>query len=72
MFWGIFPIKPEISWESHLWGAVSGLLLAFYYRHQGPERPIPSWENEPEEDNEDTPEEEVHEELRLEEPRSLV
>lgn len=72
MFWGIFPIKPEISWESHLWGAVSGLLLAFYYRHQGPVRPIPSWENEPEEDNEDTPEEEVHEELRLEEPRSLV
>ncbi len=49
MFWGIFPIKPEISWESHLWGAASGLMLAFYYRHQGPARPASSWEEEPEE-----------------------
>ncbi len=49
MFWGIFPIKPEISWESHLWGAASGLMLAFYYRFQGPVRPSASWENEPEE-----------------------
>lgn len=49
MFWGIFPLKPEISWESHLWGAASGLMLAFYYRHQGPVRPAASWEDEPEE-----------------------
>lgn len=51
MFWGIFPIKPEISWESHLWGAASGLMLAFYYRHQGPGRPAASWEDEPEEND---------------------
>lgn len=62
MFWGIFPIKPEISWESHLWGAASGLLLAYYYRHQGPVRPIPTWENEPDEEDSDTQEEEVGEE----------
>ena len=55
MFWGIFPIKPEISWESHLWGAASGLLLSFYYRHQGPVRPKSSWENEPEVEEEDSP-----------------
>ncbi|MBA4409478.1 MAG: rhomboid family intramembrane serine protease [Odoribacter sp.] len=60
MFWGIFPIKPEISWESHLWGSASGLLLAFYYRHQGPVRPVASWENEPEEEDE---EEEFNEEI---------
>lgn len=36
MFWGIFPIKPGISWESHLWGSASGILLAYYYRNQGP------------------------------------
>ena len=53
MFWGIFPIKPEISWESHLWGAVSGLLLAFYYRSQGPARPLASWENEPDDEEPD-------------------
>jgi membrane associated rhomboid family serine protease len=51
MFWGIFPIKPDISWESHLWGAASGLMLSLYYRHQGPVRPKASWENEPEEED---------------------
>lgn len=51
MVWGIFPLKPEISWESHLWGSASGFLLSFYYRHQGPVRPKASWENEPEEED---------------------
>ncbi len=51
MFWGIFPLKPEISWESHLWGSASGLMLAFYYRFQGPGRPAATWENEPEEED---------------------
>lgn len=51
MFWGIFPLKPEISWESHLWGAASGLMLSYYYRHQGPVRPAASWEDEPEEED---------------------
>lgn len=32
MFWGIFPVKPDISWESHLWGGISGIGLAFFYR----------------------------------------
>ena len=36
MFWGIFPVKPEISWESHLWGGVSGLGLALFYRKSIP------------------------------------
>ena len=61
MFWGIFPIKPEISWESHLWGSASGLVLAMYYRHEGPPRPETSWENEP--DDEESPDEEFNEEI---------
>ena len=36
MFWGIFPTKPEISWESHLWGGISGLGLALFYRKSVP------------------------------------
>ncbi|MBX2978908.1 MAG: rhomboid family intramembrane serine protease [Flavobacteriales bacterium] len=32
MVWGVFPIVPRISWEGHLWGAVGGTLLAWYYR----------------------------------------
>jgi membrane associated rhomboid family serine protease len=65
MFWGLLPIKPEISWESHLWGSASGLMLAFYYRHQGPVRPVSSWENEP--DDDDTDEDEFNEEITEEE-----
>jgi membrane associated rhomboid family serine protease len=68
MFWGIFPLKPEISWESHLWGSASGLMLAFYYRHQGPVRPASSWENEPEED--DSPDEDWNQPEESEEPKN--
>jgi membrane associated rhomboid family serine protease len=41
LFWGIFPIKPEISWESHLWGAISGFGLAWFFRHSIPKAPLP-------------------------------
>jgi len=50
MFWGIFPVLPEISWESHFWGAVSGLVLSYFYRKQGPQRQKQEWEDEPDED----------------------
>lgn len=36
LFWGIFPVKPEISWESHLWGGLSGFVLAWLYRKSAP------------------------------------
>ena len=32
MIWGIFPIRPNMSWELHLSGAVIGVLLAWVYR----------------------------------------
>lgn len=38
MVWGIFPLKEEVSWEAHLSGMASGILLAFYYRQYGPQR----------------------------------
>lgn len=37
MVWGVFPMKEEISWEGHLYGAIIGTALAWYYRKQGPE-----------------------------------
>lgn len=56
MVWGVFPdFFPEknVSWESHLMGMLSGILLAFYYRHEGgPPRKLYSWELE-ESDDED-------------------
>ena len=50
MFWGIFPIEPAISWESHLWGSAGGVILSLYYRKQGPQRHRYEWEDE--DDNE--------------------
>ncbi|PTN07774.1 rhomboid family intramembrane serine protease [Mangrovibacterium marinum] len=57
MFWGIFPIEPGISWESHLWGGISGLVLSVFYRKQGPQRSRYEWEDEPEDDATDLSEE---------------
>jgi membrane associated rhomboid family serine protease len=51
MVWGIFPgFRIDISWESHMLGAVAGLLLALWYRSEGPQRPVPFYEREEEED----------------------
>lgn len=52
LFWGLFPILPNVSWEGHLWGAISGTILALYYRKQGPQRQTYDWENEEEENEE--------------------
>ncbi|MCF6183044.1 MAG: rhomboid family intramembrane serine protease [Bacteroidales bacterium] len=31
MVWGVLPLKPEVSWESHLFGAITGLVSAFIF-----------------------------------------
>jgi len=46
MIWGVFPFIPDVSWESHLSGLTSGVLLAFFFRNQGPQRKRYYWENE--------------------------
>jgi membrane associated rhomboid family serine protease len=51
IMWGIFPLKAEMSWEGHLFGAIAGLLVAYNYRAEGPQRRVYDWENE--EDDED-------------------
>ncbi|MCB2196861.1 MAG: rhomboid family intramembrane serine protease [Bacteroidetes bacterium] len=50
MIWGVLPWQPHISWESHLMGAIAGIVLAFYYRNEGPKRKRYSWELEEEEE----------------------
>ncbi len=41
MVWGLFPFDFEVSFEAHICGALSGILLAFWYRNEGPS-PEPS------------------------------
>lgn len=53
LVWGLLPIRPEISWEGHLSGAIFGVLLAFYYRKYIVRREKFDWEDEPDDDDDD-------------------
>jgi membrane associated rhomboid family serine protease len=54
MVWGIFPgFRPNISWESHMLGAVAGAILALWFRNEGPQRPVPFYEHGGEEEGEE-------------------
>ena len=49
LIWGLYPkyaIENHISWEGHLAGFVMGIILAIFYRHEGPQR-----EKEPEDED---------------------
>ncbi len=48
MIWGIFPTKPGISFEGHFFGALTGVLLAYYYRNKGAtfKKKVYNWEIE--------------------------
>ncbi len=52
MIWGIFPLKKEISFEAHFYGFVAGLILAYYFRKEGPQKPVYEWELEDDGDEE--------------------
>lgn len=60
LVWGLLPYDYQISWESHLMGALTGIVLAAFYKDQGPERKKYSWEEEP---DDDTPETFINEDL---------
>ncbi len=61
MVWGVLPLRPHLSWELHLSGAMLGVLLALIYRNRD-RTPIVryDWEDDdsvpewyPEDDDED-------------------
>lgn len=53
LVWGLLPIRPEISWEGHLSGAIFGVALAVYYRKYIVRREKFDWEDEPDDEEED-------------------
>lgn len=60
MVWSIFPQEPGISYESHFFGAVTGILAAFLFRDHDPAPPVKTydWEDEePESEADDPPNE---------------
>jgi membrane associated rhomboid family serine protease len=47
MVWGIFPgTYKNVSWESHMLGFFSGIVLAIWYRKEGPQMPVFEWLDE--------------------------
>lgn len=48
---GIFPLQQGISWEGHLFGAISGALVAYNYRKEGPKSSGYYWPKEEDDDN---------------------
>ena len=56
LVWGLYPkyaIENNISWEGHLSGFVMGIVLAFFYKKEGPQREEHMWEDEDNDSDED-------------------
>jgi membrane associated rhomboid family serine protease len=54
--WGVLPIQPGVSWETHLAAALIGLALAIALRHLDiPPRKRYAWEDEKDEYEDDKP-----------------
>jgi membrane associated rhomboid family serine protease len=55
LVWGLYPkyaIENHISWEGHLAGFVMGIILAIFYKNEGPQREKPE-ENDDDDDFDD-------------------
>ena len=55
MVWTIFPQEPDISYETHFFGALTGILAAFLFRDRDPlpARKKYDWEGEDKEDDDE-------------------
>ena len=54
LLWGVFPLEEGVSWESHLFGAITGITLAILFRKEGPEPDqIKVWEDDNDNESQD-------------------
>lgn len=37
LIWGIFPVKEHVSWEAHLTGLFSGIIVSILFKNKGPQ-----------------------------------
>jgi membrane associated rhomboid family serine protease len=76
MVWGIFPFDPHVSWEAHLYGSITGLILSIALKNKGPQ-PVDYWKDEEESEekesvNESENESEKEEEIKEEEKGRII
>lgn len=50
LVWGLFPFDYKISWESHLFGALTGIGLALIFKNYGPPPSVPMADEEEDEE----------------------
>lgn len=50
LIWGVLPGMKGISWESHLFGGLVGILTAFIFKRSDPYKKY-DWEDEPDQDD---------------------
>jgi membrane associated rhomboid family serine protease len=44
IIWGVFPIKENMSYEGHFFGLLAGIIVAWFFRKEGPQRKRFDWE----------------------------
>jgi membrane associated rhomboid family serine protease len=60
MVWGMVPeLYRNVSWEAHMMGFIAGIIMALWYRNEGPQNPVYDWMEEGESINEPTGSDEV-------------
>lgn len=59
IIWGILPLDSGMSWEGHLFGALSGIICAFAFRKEGPQRKRFEWEDEEDNENDENPDSDI-------------
>ena len=52
MIWGVLPTIEHVSWEGHLAGFMAGIIVAIFYRNEGPKRKKYQWEIDEEREEE--------------------
>lgn len=58
--WGMFPVVPQISFESHFLGALAGLITAYNFRKEGPPAQVYDFGDEEENEKMDVSGTQIH------------